>query len=55
MATVTCSPSSTAAPLTLTTGPRYSSRLIRALPNAATARFHSTIPATELPRARKPS
>jgi hypothetical protein len=54
-AAVTRSPRKTIAPSTLTTGSRYSSRLIRAVPPRTIARFHSSIPATVLPRARKSS
>jgi hypothetical protein len=51
-AAVARSPRKTIAPSTLTTGSRYSSRLILVLPLRTTARFHSSIPATVLPRAR---
>ena len=51
-AAVARSPRKTIAPSTLTTGSRYSSRLILVLPPRTIARFHSSIPATVLPRAR---
>jgi hypothetical protein len=51
-AAVARSPRKTIAPSTLTTGSRYNSRLILVLPPRTIARFHSSIPATVLPRAR---